>query len=692
MLINSPNISGSLKVTGNTVITGSLTVLGGINATITGSATSASYVEYNNIANKPTLVSGSAQVSFNGITDKPTLVSGSSQVTYSGLTGIPSGIVSSSTQITGYNIFATTGSNHFNGSQAITGSLTVTGQVIAQTLNVQQVTSSIVYSSGSNVFGNSLANTQQFTGSVSVTGSLTVTGSGTFSGSVQSTGLLSRIQAAGSDGYIAYLTSGVQNTIMGFNNSGTTNAYGILNNYSYFGNLNAYGLQFTTNGGVVATITSGGFVGIGTTPSTFLHVLGSNTSARGQLSIQSNNSSNGAKATWYYDTTLQGEIGTTSGDFYALAVNNFLFYAGGAERMLITSAGVVQIGNDSNPYLEIANGGSTDVLSGIRWVIGSGRVNYGGMEMAASSADNGYIVFKTRNSGSTAERMRITSAGRVGIGTTDPQSNLEVRANDSTAYDATSDNGQDSNGSTITVRNGNTTTESFAQIDMQVSGDEGRAVGRIVTIRKGSATSDMAFVTENANTKAEKMRITSGGLVLVGTQSHTDGSMFQTSAASTSLNAYRQTTGDSGVMGFYSNQTSTKNVVAYIRCDGGLANYSANNLNLSDERTKNSIIPIESYWDKFKAIQIVKFKYNGQVHDDYNIGVIAQQIEMVAPEFVSNEGWGVDQNNKQDLKSIYESDLHHATIKVLQECMSKIEEQQSQIEILKSKIEILEQS
>jgi hypothetical protein len=134
--------TGSNAFRGNQIVTGSLTVTGGINATITGSATSASYVEYTNVANKPALVSSSAQ-------------------------------------IVGYNIFATTGSNQFNGSQAITGSLTVTGQVIAQTLNVQQVTSSIVYSSGSNIFGNSLSNTQQFTGSVSVTGSLTVVTAGT---------------------------------------------------------------------------------------------------------------------------------------------------------------------------------------------------------------------------------------------------------------------------------------------------------------------------------------------------------------------------------------------------------------------------------------------------------------------------------------------------------------------------------
>ena len=76
MLINSPNISGSLTVTGNIVATGSLTVAGTITGTVAGTTATASYVEYNNVANKPTLVSGS------------------SQITYSGLTGIPSGIVS----------------------------------------------------------------------------------------------------------------------------------------------------------------------------------------------------------------------------------------------------------------------------------------------------------------------------------------------------------------------------------------------------------------------------------------------------------------------------------------------------------------------------------------------------------------------------------------------------------------------
>jgi hypothetical protein len=137
-----------------------------------------------------------------------------------------------------------------------------------------------------------------------------------------------------------------------------------------------------------------------------------------------------------------------------------------------------------------------------------------------------------------------------------------------------------------------------------------------------------------------------------------------------------------------------------VRSNGGIANYSAYDVNLSDERVKKDIIPLESYWDKFKAIEIVKFKYKDQTHDDFNIGVIAQQVEAVAPELVDIDGWDnkpkLDEegneiiNDEKPLKSIYTADLYHATIKVLQECMSKIESQQAQIEELKALIKPIE--
>ena len=102
------------------------------------------------------------------------------------------------------------------------------------------------------------------------------------------------------------------------------------------------------------------------------------------------------------------------------------FQADGTERMRITSGGNVWVGNDTNPYIEIANGGSTNVASGIKWMVGSGRTYYGAIDLAASSASNSYLSFSTMNSGTVAERMRITSDGNLLLGTTDNGSGAKL--------------------------------------------------------------------------------------------------------------------------------------------------------------------------------------------------------------------------------------------------------------------------
>jgi len=142
----------------------------------------------------------------------------------------------------------------------------------------------------------------------------------------------------------------------------------------------------------------------------------------------------------------------------------------------------------------------------------------------------------------------------------------------------------------------------------------------------------------------------------------------------------------------YAQDSTNARFIVYS--NGGISNFQANNTNLSDERTKKEIIPLESYWNKFKAIEIVKFKYKDQTHDDFNIGVIAQQVEKIAPEFIDTDGWEKPEydeegnlivKEEEPLKSVYTADLHHATIKVLQEAMTKIETLEEKIKKLESK-------
>jgi hypothetical protein len=146
MILNSPYITGSLTVTGDATIAGNITVTG----SLSGTAATSSFA---------LTLQGTGSVGF-ATTGAFSATSGSAS--------------SRLTQIE--QVYATTGSNSFRATQSITGSLTVTGQIIAQSLNVQQVTSSIVYSSGSNTFGCDINSRQTFTGSFYQTGSTVVFG------------------------------------------------------------------------------------------------------------------------------------------------------------------------------------------------------------------------------------------------------------------------------------------------------------------------------------------------------------------------------------------------------------------------------------------------------------------------------------------------------------------------------------
>jgi hypothetical protein len=112
---------------------------------------------------------------------------------------------------------------------------------------------------------------------------------------------------------------------------------------------------------------------------------------------------------------------------------------------------------------------------------------------------------------------------------------------------------------------------------------------------------------------------------------------------------------------------------ASLRSNGGLANYQANNVSLSDSRLKTDIKPLASYWNKIKSLELVTFKYKDQTHSDDNIGLIAQQVESVAPELVDVDGFGETPADGVPLKTIYTTDLYHASIKALQEAMARIE-------------------
>jgi hypothetical protein len=536
--------------------------------------------------------------------------------------------------------YATTGSNTFAGIQTVNSNLVVTGSITAQTLVVQTVTSSVVYSSGSNVFGNNIANTQVFTGSMNLTGSLTVVTTGTefqvnangvkfgnvigdahnITGSVGISGSLSGTSATFSgnvnttNGILTIKTAAYGGLLQ--LESGTSTDKWLMYHYSPD---NSFRMNYNGSGNDELTIASTGAATFSSTISA--GVITGDSNSTGTPSIVAKVGSGGNNGTFGFGNNSNYRIRGGS-DYGAM-----IFDTAGAEFMRITSDGLVRINKnlqlDDNQlntpkyivYSANVNSGASGTLGSIHWLNTQWDNQKKAEIVALTDTDitNGRLSFRTGTSGVDAtEKMRITSAGFT-------------KASNYGGYF----------GATL----------SYHEFGTNSSG--------------------------NWNTI-----------------------MFNTSAGPYGLYIPYTTASPNNTGNEYLYLTDSSTVRFSVRSNGGITNFQANDVNLSDERTKKDIIPLESYWDKFKAIEIVKFKYKDQTHDDFNIGVIAQQVEAVAPEFVDVDGWEKPEldedgneivSDEEPLKSIYTADLHHATIKVLQEAMAKIETLEAQINELKNK-------
>ena len=130
---------------------------------------------------------------------------------------------------------------------------------------------------------------------------------------------------------------------------------------------------------------------------------------------------------------------------------------------------------------------------------------------------------------------------------------------------------------------------------------------------------------------------------------------------------------------------------AYLLSNGGIGNYSANNVNLSDRREKTDFNPAGEYLSKICAVPVQTFKYLGQTDSELNLGVVAQDVQVVAPELVTESNWGTEENPKMRL-SIYQTDLQYALMKCIQEQQALITQQATAITTLTTRITALEQA
>jgi len=136
----------------------------------------------------------------------------------------------------------------------------------------------------------------------------------------------------------------------------------------------------------------------------------------------------------------------------------------------------------------------------------------------------------------------------------------------------------------------------------------------------------------------------------------------------------------------------TANLRFVVMANGGIKNYSANNVNLSDQREKTNFAPSKSYLNTICSIPVQTFNYidqNLEEDDGLTLGVIAQDVQEVAPELVKETDWGTKEEPKMRL-SIYQTDLQYALMKSIQELKAINDTQAETINALTARIVALE--
>jgi len=345
--------------------------------------------------------------------------------------------------------------------------------------------------------------------------------------------------------YLQGTTGGNRASIISLNSSNNlTVGQSNLNN----ANLFLYGGtgNVTINAGAteVARFTTSGNVGIGTTsPSVSLQVNASTAAIRLEET-----SASAKRLEFSIDSSAVAKISANQ------SAQSIAFETVGSERMRITDAGNVGIGTASpvsiSGYtsLDINNATNGGLIQLSRAGVGFGQLYNNASEVQLRSIAAVPLAFGTNSS----EKMRITSAGNVGIGTTSPTHKLQVVGPGTFASTATAINGNVGLYMTIGGSANNYNGILFQGVsvaDMYFGRAAGAGVDDLIIFGGG-----------------ELVRFKQNGNVGIGTTSPS----YKLQAEITDATAYSPTNTLSAAPIFWAyNSNATAGVAATIRLDGG---------------------------------------------------------------------------------------------------------------------------
>jgi len=386
------------------------------------------------------------------------------------------------------------------GDATITGDTTVQGTLTAQEIHTEFTSASIMFSSGSTKFGDTIDDTHEVTGSMTMSGSVTVNDGNLIVTDNVGIGTNSpdsalHVVAAGSP---SIRVTDTTNTVTGkFQTDNSLGKIGTHTNHSF---------ELFSNNTTALTIDTSQKVGIGTNaPGRLLDLVAPSDAVA--LNLRMRSADDFSFITFTDNDAGESFIGQIAVKRTGNGTGEMQFYtAGNNLRMVIDASGKVGIGA-SSPTGKLSIAGASGVQSNIyvdnhagdqdsgnfifrksrNTSIGShtvvqddddlGSILFQGSdgnsyetgalivaEVDGTPGDGdmpGRLVFKTTADGasSASERIRITNAGLVGIGTNNPAKVFHVESSVGGDFVSRIRNSNSSNGDGLNIKTNNTDSQ-----------------------------------------------------------------------------------------------------------------------------------------------------------------------------------------------------------------------------------------